>query len=131
MDRILTRRSLPLAGLVIAVGLSAALPAMASDAVRGKAVFASQCSMCHSPAKGGPTILGPDLFGVVGRPAASIKGFNYSKAMKATGYTWSEAQLRTYLPAPMSVVAGTHMTYAGLKNPGQLDDLIAYLASLK
>ena len=131
MDRILTHSRLALAGLAIAVGLAVALPATAADAGRGKAVFASQCAMCHSPAKGGPTILGPDLFGVVGRPSGSIKGFNYSKAMKASGYAWTEAQLKTYLPSPMTVVTGTKMTYAGLKNPAQVDDLIAYLASLK
>ena len=131
MDRILTHSRLALAGLAIAVGLAVALPATAADAGRGKAVFASQCAMCHSPAKGGPTILGPDLFGVVGRPSGSIKGFNYSKAMKASGYAWTEAQLKTYLPSPMTAVPGTKMTYAGLKNPAQVDDLIAYLASLK
>ena len=131
MVRLLTPGRLLAASLLAVAGLSVASPAAAADPVHGKAVFASQCAMCHSPAKGGPTILGPDLFGVVGRASASVPGFNYSKAMKAAGYAWSDARLHTYLPAPMTVVAGTKMTYAGLKNAAQLDDLVAYLDTLK
>ncbi|HEY2662526.1 MAG TPA: hypothetical protein VGI79_22605 [Caulobacteraceae bacterium] len=44
--------------------------------------------------------------------------------MKAAGFAWTPDRLRGYLP-------GVKMTYAGLKNPSQLDDLIAYLDSLK
>jgi cytochrome c len=108
-----------------------ALPAAAADAAHGKAVFAAQCASCHSPARNGATILGPTLFGVVGRPSASVKGFVYSSGMKAAGFSWSNDRLRAYLPAPKDLVPGTHMSYAGLKNPGQLDDLIAYLDTLK
>ena len=51
--------------------------------------------------------------------------------MKNAGFTWTDAQLRTYLPSPRTTVPGTKMGYAGLKNPTQLDDLIAYLDTLK
>ena len=131
MDRLLTYARLPAAALAVVAGLGLALPANAGDAAKGKGVFAAQCSMCHSNAKGGPTILGPTLYGVVGRKAGSVSGFVYSTGMKNAGFSWTDAQLRTYLPAPRATVPGTKMGYAGLKNPTQLDDLIAYLDSLK
>jgi cytochrome c len=112
-------------------GLLAASPALAGSASSGKAVFTSQCSACHSDAKSRPTVVGPPLFGVVGRPAGSISGFAYSSAMKSAGFAWTPDRLRNYLPAPRSYLPGVKMTYNGLKNPSQLDDLIAYLQTLK
>jgi cytochrome c len=117
----------------IAAAAALALPglAAAADPGHGKAIFAQQCSACHSAAKGGPNLVGPDLFGVVGRTAGTLKGFSYSSAMKGAGFSWSADKLGAYLAAPSSVVPGNHMPYAGLKNPAQLNDLLAYLASLK
>ena len=131
MVRPLTRLRPVQASLLVAAGLFAAFQAAAGDAAHGKSVFGAQCAICHSAARNGPTILGPPLFGVVGRPAASVKDFDYSSGMKASGITWSNEKLSAYLPAPMKMVPGTKMTYGGLKNPSQLDDLIAYLDTLK
>jgi cytochrome c len=119
------------AALSLAAGLAVALPAAAGDPAHGKGVFAAQCSMCHSSARGGPTILGPTLFGVVGRQSASVVGYNYSPAMKGAGFAWSDDKLRTYLAAPTKMLPGIKMTYGGVKNPAQLDDLMAYLDTLK
>ena len=116
--------------LPIALGL-AATPAGAADPGHGRAVFASQCSLCHSDARGGPVVVGPPLYGVVGRPAGSLSGFNYSPAMKGAGFVWTADRLEGYLPAPRDYLPGVRMTYAGLKNPAQLEDLIAYLKTLK
>src|SRR5438067_11761421 len=118
------------AWLVALVELAAA-PAQAADPARGKSVFAAQCAMCHTANKGGPPILGPNLYGVVGRKAGAVGGYNYSPAMKASGLVWSEGELETYLPAPRATVPGTKMTYGGLKDSTKLADLIAYLDSLK
>ena len=43
------------------------------------------------------------------------------------GKTWDEALLAAYLPAPRSLVKGTTMAFAGLKNPEDVDNIIAYL----
>ena len=130
MARLLTHAA-P-AALLLAVGLATALPAAAAgDGARGKGVFAAQCAQCHSVAKGGAPIMGPTLFGIVGRPAGSMPGFVYSKANKASGLTWDPATLASYLPAPKIKIPGTKMNYNGLKNPAQVDDLIAYLTTLK
>ncbi|MGA0604237.1 c-type cytochrome [Caulobacter sp. KR2-114] len=128
MDRLLSRL-VPV--LALTAGLGAAVPAAAGDPDAGHAVFASRCAMCHSAAKGGAAILGPTLFGIVGRPAGSVKGFSYSAAMKSAGFSWTNDRLHAYLPAPSAMVPGTKMTFMGLKNPAQVDNLIAYLNTLK
>lgn len=105
--------------------------AATGDAVHGASIFKGKCSSCHSAKQGGPAILGPTLYGVVGRPAASVPGYSYSKAMKASGITWSDDKLAAYLPAPAKLVPGTKMGFGGLKKPGDVADAIAYLDTLK
>lgn len=131
MVRLLIGLRLGAAGLLAAWGALLAQPAAAGDALAGKADFARICSVCHSAARGGAPILGPTLFGVVDRKAGSVKGYNYSDAMSGAGFTWTADRLRTYLAAPGKIVPGTKMTFAGVKNPTQIDDLIAYLETLK
>ena len=131
MDRLLNRGLSARALIAFAAGLAFALPAAAGDAGHGKAVFAAQCAMCHTASRGGQPILGPPLFGVVGRTAGTLAGFAYSPGMKSAGFVWTDDRLRAYLPAPRAMVPGTKMTYGGLKNPAQLDDLIAYLDGQK
>ena len=78
------------------------------------------------------TKVGPTLKGVVGRKVASVEGYKYSDAMKAfgaTGAVWDEATLAAYLPDPRAYVPGTKMAFAGLKNPQEVADIIAYLKS--
>ena len=76
-------------------------------------------------------MIGPPLFGVVGRKAGAVGGYAYSPALKASGVTWAEPQLRTYLQGPAKMIPGVRMPFAGVKNPTQLDDLVAYLNTLK
>jgi len=99
------------------------------DAVAGKSVF-NKCAICHSAAPG-KTIIGPTLFGIVGRPSASVAGFSYSDAMKAANKTWDEATLNAYLTDPKAMVPGTKMTFAGLPKPEDRANVIAYLSTLK
>jgi cytochrome c len=114
-----------------AVGAVAASPAWAGDATAGRAVFNSQCSSCHSDAKSRPVVVGPPLYGVVGRHAGSVPGYPYSSTMKSAGFEWTPDRLRAYLPAPRDYLPGVKMTYNGLKDPSKLDSLIAYLQTLK
>ena len=112
---------------VAALGIT---PAVAADADAGAKVFKTQCAVCHSPLAG-KNMVGPSLFGIVGRKSGSAPGFKYTAANKDSGVTWDEATLDKYLPNPRAFIPGTTMTYAGLKNDAQRADLIAYLASLK
>ena len=76
-------------------------------------------------------ILGPPLFGVIGRKAGSVPGFDYSATMRNAGFVWTPDRLRSYLPGPRDYLPGVRMTYAGLHDPQKLEDLIAYLKTLK
>jgi cytochrome c len=101
----------------------------AADADAGQAVFKTQCGICHSPLAG-KNMVGPSLFGVVGRKSGSIEGFHYSAANKSADLTWTPEVLDKYLTAPKEVVPGTIMPYAGLKDDAKRADLIAYLETL-
>jgi cytochrome c len=104
-----------------------ASPAHAQDAAKGADVYQERCGSCHVLNGVGQ---GPSLVGVVGRKAASIPGFNYSDAMKASGLTWTPANLDRFVSGPTKLVPGTAMR-AIVPDPTERRDLIAYLASLK
>ncbi|PCI51209.1 MAG: cytochrome c family protein [Alphaproteobacteria bacterium] len=100
------------------------------DAVKGLKVF-KKCKACHTADEGGKNRVGPNLFGIVGKKAAQREGYKYSKAMIASGLTWDEATLDTYLTKPRALVKKTKMTFAGLKKDKQRADIIAYLKTLQ
>jgi cytochrome c len=111
--------------------LLAVQPAAAEDAAAGKTAF-GKCTACHV-ADTSTNRLGPHLADVIGRPAGSVPDYNYSKAMKdagAAGLVWDKAALTEFLEAPRKKVPGTKMTFAGLKKPEDIQNLLAYLASL-
>ena len=88
------------------------------------------CQLCHNFAKGGGAIIGPPLYGVVGRARASVAGFQYSDAMKAKGGTWTPQEIFTFIKNPQAFVPGTKMTFAGEPDPQKRADIIAYLDTL-
>jgi cytochrome c len=115
-----------IAGLLLAGSTTAAL---AADPAAGEKIFKMQCGICHAVAAGENRI-GPTLFGVVGRPAGSVPGFNYTADHKKLGITWDAANLDKYLTNPRAMVPDTSMVYAGLKDDAERADLVAYLETL-
>jgi cytochrome c len=103
---------------------------LATATVDHGAQVAKQCAACHNFQEGQGAKVGPDLYGVVGRPVASVAGFNYSAALKAKGGTWTFDTLNTWLTKPSAYAPGTAMTFAGLSNEKQRADVIDYLDSL-
>jgi cytochrome c len=103
---------------------------LASASADHGAQTAKQCEICHNLQEGQGNKVGPDLYGVVGRPVASVAGFNYSNALKAKGGTWTFDALDTWLKNPRADVPGTAMTFAGLSNEKQRADVIVYLDTL-
>lgn len=104
--------------------------AMAADgnAEAGAKVF-NKCAVCHS-VKDTTRKVGPTLNGVVGRTAGTLEGFRYSTAMVEAGeggLVWTEADLAEYVAAPKIKVPGNAMAFAGLKNPQDIADVIAYI----
>ena len=106
----------------------AALPAPynTADLSNGESKFAL-CQTCHTLVEGGPNMTGPNLHGVFGRKAATKEGYNFSDALKAAGWTWDAAHLDTWITDPKAAVPGTKMTFAGMKDPKDRTDTIAYL----
>jgi cytochrome c len=115
-----------IAGLLLAGSATAAL---AADPADGEKIFKTQCAICHAVVAGENRI-GPTLFGVVGRTAGSVPGFNYTADHKKLGVTWDAATLDKYLTNPRAMVPDTSMLYAGLKDDAKRADLVAYLETL-
>ena len=95
---------------IAAVAMGAALTfsagsALAQDAAAGEKVFA-KCKVCHQIGPEAKNSVGPVLTGVVGRPAGTYPGYNYSEANKGSGLTWDEATLQVYLKNPKAKVPG-------------------------
>lgn len=127
------RRSLSLIVLATPLLLASALPAAAQDAEAGRRVF-NQCRACHTIDAGGRNGVGPNLHGILGKKAGQAEGFRYSASLKEKaegGLTWDEATLRAYITNPKAVIPAGSMSYAGLKNEQQMNDLVAYLAAQK
>jgi len=119
------------AAITLAVALAMSASASAQDAAAGQRVF-NQCRTCHTIEANGRNGIGPNLHGVVGRKAASVEGYRFSNAMKEKGeqgWTWTDDNLRPYLHNPREVVPGTNMSFPGIRNDQQINDLIAYLKS--
>ena len=102
-------------------------PAEAADVERGKTLYAA-CAACHTEK---PEALGPSLKGVVGRKSAALEDFRYSNPMKRANLTWDEPNLRAYIANPQDKVKGNRMPFGGLTSPADLDDVMAYLETLK
>ena len=101
------------------------------DAAKGATYFKGRCSVCHTAEKGAGNKIGPNLFGVFGRHAASVADYTYSGAMKNSGIVWTADKLAAFLHNPRGTVAGTKMTYAGIVRDEDLANTVAYLATLK
>jgi len=103
---------------------------LASASAEHGAQIAKQCEICHNLQEGQGAKVGPDLYGVVDRPVASVAGFNYTAALKAKGGKWTFTALNKWLTDPRIDVPGTAMTFAGLSSEKQRADVIAYLDTL-
>lgn len=113
----------------LALVISAGSAHAAGNAAAGAAVF-GKCAMCHAVGPGAPNRIGPELNGVVGRAAGSITDYRYSDAMVEAGkkgLVWTPDNLEAWLKKPRDFVTGTKMSFAGLSNPADIDDVIAYL----
>ena len=114
-------------GVLVMIGVD---PALAADAEAGKTAF-KKCALCHATEAGKSNKIGPSLFGVVGRKAASLENFGYSEGMKKFEHAWDEQTLDLYLADPRGAVPGTKMIFLGIKDKTERDDVIAYLETLK
>lgn len=103
---------------------------VSGDAVAGRVVFQRICQNCHST-EIGINKVGPSLWNVVGRQAATVQDFVYSEAMKSNKNVWSTSTLDAYLTDPRGDVHGAKMFFKGLPEAKDRADVIAYLQTLK
>ena len=97
-----------------------------ADVAKGEAVF-KKCAACHTVAQGGPNGIGPNLWAAMGKPHGHVAGFSYSDALKSVPGNWDFEGMDKWLANPKKYAPGTKMTFAGLGNPEERANLIAYL----
>ena len=111
--------------LVLGAGIFAIVPGYAQDAASGEKIFV-QCKACHQIGENAKNAVGPVLNGLFGREAGMIEGYSYLPANKNSGITWHEETFREYIKDPKAKPC-TKMTFPGLKDTKQIDDIVAFL----
>jgi cytochrome c len=107
------------------------LPALLAKADPAKGASDTKaCQACHNFDKGGPAKVGPPLYGVVGRPIASIAGFAYSDTLKGEHGDWSYDKIFNFIKNPKVAEPGTKMSYPGEPDAKKRADILAYLKTL-
>jgi cytochrome c len=97
-----------------------------ADPTKGEQVF-KKCAACHNADKGGANQIGPNLWGVLGEPIGQGKGFAFSDALAKVGGNWDWDKLGQWLKSPKAFAPGTKMTFAGLGDPQDRANVIAFL----
>lgn len=97
-----------------------------ADPAKGEQVF-KKCAACHNADKGGANQIGPNLWGVVGSPIGEGRGFSFSDALAKKGGNWDWDSLGQWLKSPKAFAPGTKMTFAGLGDPQDRANVIAFL----
>lgn len=113
-----------IAAAVLTVATAAS--AVAQDVEKGQNSF-KKCLPCHRIGPGAKNLVGPELNGLDGRKAGTVPNFNYSDANKNSGIVWNEETFKEYIKDPRAKIPGTKMTFAGIKNDQEINDLWAYL----
>jgi len=98
-----------------------------ADLANGARQF-RRCQSCHTLNEGGRHTVGPNLYGVIGRPAASAEGFSYSSQLTDAGLTWDAETLSHWIENPRAFVPGNRMSFVGLRDADDRRDVIAYIA---
>ena len=98
------------------------------DLVHGEKVF-KKCSACHMITDGGKNLIGPNLWGTLGRKVGSYPDYNYSKALASYNKNWTFEELNGFLIKPASYIKGTKMAFAGLRKEKDRASVILYINS--
>lgn len=97
-----------------------------ADVAKGEQAF-KKCMACHTIATGGANGIGPNLYATVGKPHGHMAGFAYSDALKSVPGNWTFDALDAWLTSPRKYAPGTKMTFAGIADPQERANVIAYL----
>lgn len=97
-----------------------------ADTNRGE-ILSMQCRACHTLEEGGVAIVGPNLFGIFGKIAASAPDFPYSEVLATSDFIWTPRALDAWLAKPFAFLPGNRMSFPGLPDRKDRNSLIAYL----
>jgi cytochrome c len=125
--------SVSLAAVVIMFGVSGLPPALSQD-LSGRRIFEATCTPCHNFDKdAAPDIYGQtlNLYGVMGRRAASVSNFDYSEAMKANNRAWDAQSVESFITAPREFLPGTRMELPGVPDPEVRRAIVDFLSTAK
>ena len=98
------------------------------DLSHGEKIF-KKCSACHMVASGGKNMIGPNLWGVIGRKTGSVSDYKYSKSLASYSKEWSFEEMNGFLIKPASYIKGTKMAFAGLRKEKDRASVILFLNS--
>ena len=115
----------------LALVLNTAPALAAGDPEAGGKLFSKTCGGCHSIGEGARGGFGPELNGIIGRPAGTTTDYQYSDAMKNSGVDWTRDKLAAYIEAPKKVVSGTRMIFWGISDPEKIENILAYLETFQ
>lgn len=104
-------------------------PFLAKASLQDGAKTIKKCETCHNVEKGKGAKIGPDLYGIVGAKVATRENFQYSDGLKKLGGEWTFDMLNKWIDNPHKLVAGTKMTFPGIKDEQERANVIAYLNS--
>src|SRR4030088_264663 len=117
---------LTLSTLVVIASSATASAALAQDVAAGKMSF-NKCLACHAIGDGAKNKVGPELNGLDGRKSGTAPDYSYSDANKNSGITWNKEQFLDYIKDPKAKIPGTKMSFAGIKNETEANNLWASL----
>ena len=100
-----------------------------ADAVAGEKL-AKKCTACHVFEAGGANKVGPALWSIVNKAKASADGYAYSAALAEFGGIWDYQSLNAFLAKPKAYISGTKMNFAGLKNPEDRANMVAWMRTM-
>ena len=103
----------------------------AGDPEAGAKIFPRLCGGCHQVGESARPGFGPELNGIVGRPAGTSANYVYSDAMKNSGVVWTRDKLAAYIEAPKKVVSGTRMIFWGISDQEKIENILAYLETFQ
>jgi cytochrome c len=110
---------------IVALAFSAGA-AVAGDIAAGEKSF-QKCRACHSIGETAKNMIGPAQNGLKGRKSGTVPGYVYSDANKNSGIVWDEATFKEYIKNPMAKIPGTKMTFPGIKDEKEAEDLWSFL----
>jgi cytochrome c len=116
-------KRMTISALIMAISTGAAL---AQDVTAGETSF-RKCQLCHDVGEEAKNKLGPELDGLNGRKAGTVKNFSYSEGLRDSGITWTEEAFKEFIKDPRGKIPSTSMVFPGIKDDKELGDLWAYL----